>query len=48
MDAGHAIKDGSKGAVSRPEMAAPFQANHTGNAGKPTAFSLNGAACTVA
>ena len=25
-----------------------FQANHTGNAGKPSAFTLNGAACTVA
>ncbi|MEU4335236.1 cellulose binding domain-containing protein [Micromonospora lupini] len=25
-----------------------FQATHTGNAGKPSAFTLNGAACTVA
>lgn len=25
-----------------------FQANHTGNTGQPTSFSLNGAACTVA
>ncbi|MGC4770412.1 cellulose binding domain-containing protein [Micromonospora sp. DT44] len=25
-----------------------FQATHTGNAGKPTAFTLNGTACTVA
>ncbi|MFJ8578084.1 PHB depolymerase family esterase [Micromonospora sp. NPDC093277] len=25
-----------------------FQANHTGNAGKPTSFTLNGASCTVA
>jgi endoglucanase len=25
-----------------------FQANHTGNAGAPTGFTLNGAACTVA
>ena len=25
-----------------------FQATHTGNAGKPTAFTLNGAACSVA
>ena len=24
-----------------------FQANHTGNTGTPTSFSLNGAACTV-
>ncbi|MEU8192785.1 PHB depolymerase family esterase [Microbispora amethystogenes] len=24
-----------------------FQANHTGNAGKPTSFTLNGATCTV-
>lgn len=25
-----------------------FQANHTGNAGKPTSFTLNGAACVIA
>jgi hypothetical protein len=25
-----------------------FQATHGGNTGKPTAFTLNGAACTVA
>ena len=25
-----------------------FQANHTGNAGKPTSFTLNGAACAIA
>jgi len=25
-----------------------FQANHTGNTGKPTSFTLNGATCTVA
>jgi len=25
-----------------------FQASHTGNSGKPTAFTLNGSACTVA
>ncbi|MEU8198785.1 cellulose binding domain-containing protein [Microbispora amethystogenes] len=25
-----------------------FQANHTGNAGKPTSFTLNGATCTIA
>ena len=25
-----------------------FQASHTGNSGKPTAFTLNGAACAVA
>ncbi|MEU7696590.1 cellulose binding domain-containing protein, partial [Microbispora hainanensis] len=25
-----------------------FQATHTGNAGKPTAFTLNGNPCTVA
>lgn len=25
-----------------------FQANHTGNTAKPTSFTLNGAACTVA
>ena len=24
-----------------------FQANHTGNAGAPTSFTLNGAACTI-
>jgi hypothetical protein len=24
-----------------------FQANHTGNPATPTAFTLNGAACTV-
>jgi hypothetical protein len=24
-----------------------FQANHTGNAGTPTAFTLNGSACTT-
>lgn len=25
-----------------------FQANHTGNAGRPTSFTLNGTACTIA
>jgi acetylxylan esterase len=25
-----------------------FQANHTGNTGKPSSFTLNGAPCTVA
>ncbi|MGW4637117.1 cellulose binding domain-containing protein [Sphaerisporangium sp. NPDC004334] len=25
-----------------------FQATHTGNTGKPTSFTLNGAACTIA
>jgi acetylxylan esterase len=25
-----------------------FQANHTGNSGKPTSFTLNGVACTIA
>nr|WP_271189959.1 cellulose binding domain-containing protein [Dactylosporangium matsuzakiense] len=25
-----------------------FQATHTGNAGKPSAFTLNGSACTTA
>jgi acetylxylan esterase len=25
-----------------------FQATHTGNTGKPTSFTLNGSACSVA